>query len=181
MKYRKIQCLLLAAAGGMVEAFSLIRLDGVFSNVQAANLLLGALALVRGDWKRMFLCGVSVAAYIVGIILCRVISQRLHRRKWQIGSLILSEMALITAALTWERCAEAAVFLLALLCGSYYEDLCSHMEKLLGTTPKVKYGLIFAYGAGVLAGALLLPAGGGYVLAGAGIVQLFCWFLSTKV
>lgn len=181
MKCRKIQCLLLAAAGGIVEAFSLIRLDGVFSNVQTANLLLGALALSQGDWKRLFLCGVSVAAYIAGLMLCRVINQWPHRRKWKLGSLILTEMALIAAALTWERCAEAAVFLSAFLCGSYYEDLCSHMKKMLGTTPKVKYELAFAYGAGVLAGAVLLPAGGGYVLALAGIVQLFRWFFSEKV
>ena len=169
MKHGKIQYLLLAAAGGIVEAFSLMRLDGVFPNVQTANLLLCVLAFLQGNYTKASLFAISLAAYLLGSMLCSVIGERLYGRNGKVISFILAETILITAMLISELWKTAAVFLLAFLCGFCFEGLCIQMEKI---NLSKKHELVLAFTVGVLLGALLLPVSGSYVLIMAGVLLI---------
>lgn len=156
MKKKRLGILLSALAAGMIEAFSIMRLHGVFSCIQIGNILLGAVALANGRWAAAGNHLLSVAGFLVGSVLCGLLSAKPHGRRWLLGKGILTAAVLIFVVLLPENMDSVAVCLLALLCGSWFPDISPRED---GCVP------VIVFGVGVLLGAILVSCLGELVFA----------------
>ncbi len=71
--------IVLALAGGFMDAYSYICRGGVFANAQTGNILLIGVDLSKGMWHEAFTHAAPVAAFSIGIALSDIV--RVHMRK----------------------------------------------------------------------------------------------------
>lgn len=90
----------LAVAGGFLDAYTYICRGGVFANAQTGNIVLFSVHLMQMEWRRAIASAIPVIAFAVGIIVTetvkrrRVITGTVH---WRQGMLILEILILIIA------------------------------------------------------------------------------------
>lgn len=176
--------ILLAAAGGFMDAYSYIQRGGVFANAQTGNILLLGLSLSEGKFSSVIQYLFPILAFVIGIALSDVIHNKqlkcLHWRQVSIlsESLILAAVAFIP--LTMNFLANA---LISFSCGiqaesfrkvhgkgvattvctgnlkSGVENLCAYFQS--GNKHNLKssllyFSMIFFFIAGAIAGSLLI-------------------------
>lgn len=65
--------ILLAIVGGFLDAYTYICRGGVFANAQTGNIVLMAIHLTDGTWKKSFYYSIPILAFIFGILLSELI------------------------------------------------------------------------------------------------------------
>lgn len=88
--------MLLAAAGGVMDAYSYVDRGGVFATGQTGNFVLAAIRLLLKDYKGMGLAFVPIAAFWAGIFLARHFYYIYNREqvRWMSGVLLLAAAVL---------------------------------------------------------------------------------------
>lgn len=88
--------MLLAAAGGVMDAYSYVDRGGVFATGQTGNFVLAAIRLLLKDYKGMGLAFVPIAAFWAGIFLARHFYYIYNREqvRWMSGILLLEAAVL---------------------------------------------------------------------------------------
>jgi uncharacterized membrane protein YoaK (UPF0700 family) len=92
--------LILAAAGGGMDAYTYLARGKVFANAQTGNLVLLGVRAFEGEWARALCTLVPVCAFIAGILLTEAIKTRreaLRRLHWR-QLVLLIETAVLAAA-----------------------------------------------------------------------------------
>lgn len=70
--------IILAAAGGFMDAYSYMCRDGVFANAQTGNMLLGGINLAEQNWSMAMRYLFPVLAFAIGVSVADVV-----RNKWK--------------------------------------------------------------------------------------------------
>ncbi|WP_246578038.1 YoaK family protein [Clostridium psychrophilum] len=65
--------ILLAIAGGILDAYTFIGRGGVFSNAQTGNIVLLGIYVAKGQWVQAFLHIPPILAFIIGVIVVQAI------------------------------------------------------------------------------------------------------------
>lgn len=88
--------ILLAAAGGVMDAYSYVDRGGVFATGQTGNFVLAAIRLLLKDYRGMGLAFVPIAAFWAGIFLARHFYYIYNREqvRWMSGVLLLETAVL---------------------------------------------------------------------------------------
>ncbi|WP_367569304.1 YoaK family protein [Lacrimispora sp.] len=88
--------MLLAAAGGVMDAYSYVDRGGVFATGQTGNFVLAAIRLLLKDYRGMGLAFVPIAAFWAGIFLARHFYYIYNREqvRWMSGVLLLETAVL---------------------------------------------------------------------------------------
>ena len=76
---------LLIAVGGFYGAYTYCVRGGVFCNAQTANVVLLAMAIGQGSWKRALYLLIPISAYILGAFISEIIPKeikKLHFLRW---------------------------------------------------------------------------------------------------
>ncbi len=92
---------LLALAGGFLDAYSYICRGGVFANAQTGNIVLFSIHLMQTEWSRAAASAIPVAAFAAGIIVTETVRRRqtlIGLFHWRQGMLIL-EIVILAAAI----------------------------------------------------------------------------------
>lgn len=113
----------LALAGGLMDAYSYLYRGGVFANAQTGNILLLGLRQSEGDWAAAVRYFFPVAAFVAGIAAADGLRSRLPERLgWQLAAL-LTECAFLTAVACIPRALDPlANGLTSLACGIQVES-----------------------------------------------------------
>jgi len=116
---------LLAASGGLQDAYTYNVRDQVFANAQTGNILLCSVALSQGEWGVAVQYAFPVLAFGLGILMTFLIRQRFRNRTnrihWrQLG--VLAEILLLTlVAFLPQQANLLANSLISLACGFQVE------------------------------------------------------------
>ncbi len=95
---------LLAAAGGILDAYTYICRGGVFANAQTGNIVLVGIAAANRDARGMLTALMPVVAFIIGVFLTEIIHSK-HKKDdegpfhWRHNVLLMEIGLLIIAAL----------------------------------------------------------------------------------
>lgn len=98
---------LLAAAGGLLDAYTYLARGGVFANAQTGNIVLLGVRGVEGDWRGVVHYLLPILAFIAGVLAAEAIKhrlcgvQRIHWRQAAVALelLILAAVAFLPSAL----------------------------------------------------------------------------------
>lgn len=93
---------LLMGVGGFYGAFTYVLRGGVFCNAQTGNLLLLALALGEGNWRRALYLLLPISAYFLGAVVSEVIANPIKRFqliRWDTLFIIIEILAVIALGL----------------------------------------------------------------------------------
>ncbi|MGB8452414.1 MAG: YoaK family protein [Anaerocolumna sp.] len=89
--------ILLAIAGGFLDAYTYIGRDGVFANAQTGNIVLLGVYASQGKWAEALLHLPPIIAFIIGVLATEAIrakSAHLFSRDWKRAVLILEVIVL---------------------------------------------------------------------------------------
>ena len=67
---------LLALAGGYLDAYTYISRGGVFANAQTGNIVLMGINAVEGDYKKALYYVFPIVAFIIGVFLTELIKSK---------------------------------------------------------------------------------------------------------
>lgn len=95
---------ILAVAGGFLDAYTFICRGGVFANAQTGNIVLLGIGLSKGDWHGVRAAIAPIIAFIMGVFIAEIIKaifktdeeKALH---WRHGVLLIEILILIIAAM----------------------------------------------------------------------------------
>lgn len=92
---------LLALAGGIMDAYSYLVRDHVFANAQTGNMLLFGVNLAEGDWLMCLHYAVPVVCFAAGIALCHTIKivAREEHLHWRQLALVVEAVFLVVVGL----------------------------------------------------------------------------------
>jgi uncharacterized membrane protein YoaK (UPF0700 family) len=88
---------LLAIAGGFLDAYTYIGREGVFANAQTGNIVLVGVYAAQGNWGKALLHVPPILAFILGVLVTEGIkakSNRIFTKDWKRGVLILEVLVL---------------------------------------------------------------------------------------
>lgn len=123
--------IVLALAGGFMDAYSYMCRGQVFANAQTGNMLLFGVHLSQGEWREMFRYLCPVLAFACGIAIADYIRMRyknrrgIHWRQWTVAG---EAMILAAVALMGQQMNLTANCLTSLACGIQVESF----RKILG-------------------------------------------------
>ncbi len=89
--------ILLAIAGGFLDAYTYIGRDGVFANAQTGNIVLLGVYASQGKWAEALIHLPPIIAFIIGVLVTEVIkakSSHLFTKDWKRGVLVLEVIVL---------------------------------------------------------------------------------------
>ena len=123
---------LLALAGGFMDAYSYLYRDHVFANAQTGNLLLLGVHLSQGEWSAAVRYLVPVLAFVAGIALAdlfRLIRRGTERLHWRQVTVALEALVLLGVSFLPQELNLLANSLTSLACGIQVESF----RKIRGT------------------------------------------------
>lgn len=128
--------ILLALAGGTMDAYSYLVRDHVFANAQTGNMLLFGVNLAEGNWPMCLHYAASVACFAAGIALAHTIKLRATERHlhWRQLSLIIEAAILVGVAFVPEGKNLLANGLTSLACGIQVQSFRKFHGRALATT-----------------------------------------------
>ena len=123
---------LLALAGGFMDAYSYLCRDHVFANAQTGNLLLLGVHLSQGEWFAAVRYLVPVLAFVAGIALAdlfRLIRRGTEKLHWRQVTVALEALVLLGVSFLPQELNLLANSLTSLACGIQVESF----RKIWGT------------------------------------------------
>jgi len=90
--------LLLALAGGYLDAFTFIGRGGVFANAQTGNIVLLGIYAAQGRWMQAILVVPPIVAFVLGVVVAESLKNFASKgviRDWAQGVLLLEILVLI--------------------------------------------------------------------------------------
>ena len=93
---------LLAAAGGLLDAYTYLVRGGVFANAQTGNIVLLGVRAVEGDWPGAIHYLLPILAFVAGVLAAECIKARLRgavRVHWRQVTIMLELLLLAAVAL----------------------------------------------------------------------------------
>ena len=72
--------MLLAGAGGFLDAFTFVGYNGVFANAQTGNIVLLGVDAQAGHWEEALLHIPPIVAFVLGVALAQIMAQPAVRR-----------------------------------------------------------------------------------------------------
>ena len=116
---------LLAAAGGLLDAYTYLSRGGVFANAETGNMVLFGICLIQGQWRRAAGYLLPILAFALGVLAAEFIRE--HHRSgpryhWR-HTVLLAEIAVLCAVAFLPRGAwdPAANTLVAFVCALQVE------------------------------------------------------------
>ncbi len=90
--------MLLAVAGGFLDAYTYLIRGGVFANAQTGNIVMMGIHLMNGEWITALQYFIPIVSFAVGVLLVHFIRERMQvaRLHWRQAVLLL-EIALVLA------------------------------------------------------------------------------------
>lgn len=91
--------IMLALAGGFLDAYTYIERGGVFANAQTGNIVLLGINIAKGEWQRVLHYVVPILAFAVGILISEIVKSHLRESRhlhWR-QIIILAEIILLIA------------------------------------------------------------------------------------
>ena len=70
---------LLAAAGGILDAYTYLVRGGVFANAQTGNIVLLGVRLIQGQWPLVLHYLVPILAFAVGVVVAELVKHRFRK------------------------------------------------------------------------------------------------------
>ena len=86
---------LLAAAGGLIDAYTYVSRGGVFAFAQTANILLLAIRMVEGNFGVIAQYLVPIVCFSAGLFLCKILSRYVPVRDRERLIVLFAEVALL--------------------------------------------------------------------------------------
>lgn len=128
--------MILAVAGGCMDAYSYLFRDHVFANAQTGNMLLVGVNLVKGDMHEALKYLLPVAAFAIGIAVADVLHFRIKEKKlrWHQISAIIEAVILATVTFIPTELNGLANALTSLGCGMQLETFRRISESHVPTT-----------------------------------------------
>ncbi len=121
--------LVLAAAGGFLDAYTYIARGGVFANAQTGNLVLLGVRAFAGDLRALHYLA-PVLAFVLGVLACQAL-RAAHRRLRPVGwrqAVLIGEAALLAASVfapqSWNDAVNAGVSFACAMQVSAFRSLC---------------------------------------------------------
>ena len=128
--------ILLALAGGVMDAYSYLVRDHVFANAQTGNMLLFGVNLADGDWHKCVHYAVPVVCFALGIALChsiKIVSKEEHLH-WRQVALIIEAAFLVVVGFIPEGHSLWANGLTSFACGIQVQAFRKFHGRALATT-----------------------------------------------
>ena len=199
--------ILLAASGGLMDAYSCLFRGEVFANAQTGNVLLFSIHLSKGEWLpalhyafpiAAFLCGVALAVFLCHF--CR----RRERLHWRQICVLFEAVVLFSVAWIPQSANLLANSLISLACGIQVEafrkiedasvattmcigNLRSAMHSVVSYcleckdahkhTAGISSVIVIAFASGAVMGSILIRHFGAYAVCCGSIILLGCFFL----
>lgn len=117
--------IILAIAGGFMDAYSYMCRGGVFANAQTGNMLLFGINLCEGDWNKVFYYFSSVFSFGIGILIAEVVKYRLKDKDfihWRQISVLGEVIVLLCVSFIPQALNLMANCLTSLACGIQVES-----------------------------------------------------------
>ena len=70
---------LLAAAGGILDAYTYLVRGGVFANAQTGNIVLLGVRLIQGQWPLVLHYLIPILAFAVGVVVAELVKHRFRK------------------------------------------------------------------------------------------------------
>lgn len=128
--------IILALAGGLMDAYSYLQRDGVFANAQTGNILLLGVHLSSGEWMEAFRYLCPVLAFTAGIAVSDLIRAQHSGRQihWRQISVLMEALILIIVAFIPASMNLPANSLTSFACGIQVESFRKIQGKGIATT-----------------------------------------------
>lgn len=117
--------IILAMAGGFMDAYSYICRGGVFSNAQTGNMLLFGVHVSEGKWVMAFNYLLPVLAFAIGIAIADIVKITLQDRvniHWRQIAVVVEAIILVTVGFMPQSINIAANSIASLACGIQVES-----------------------------------------------------------
>ncbi len=117
--------IILALAGGFMDAYSYIARGGVFANAQTGNILLMGINIAEGNWMTAFNYLIPILAFTVGIICADSTQYKMTEKKllhWRQISVLLEALALMLVYFMPQSMNLFANSLISFACGIQVES-----------------------------------------------------------
>lgn len=115
--------ILLALAGGFMDAYTYLIRDHVFANAQTGNIVLLGIHLMNGEWQLALYYLVPIVSFIGGVVLVLAIRNRLQTRwlHWRQTVLALEILFMLVVAFLPQSCNMQANVLVSFTCAMQVE------------------------------------------------------------
>ena len=125
----------LAASGGLMDAYSYLYRDHVFANAQTGNILLFGVNLSEGNLGEAFRYFIPIISFIIGIALAESVRYRAGRRlHWRQVSVLIEAIILAGVAFIPTDYNTAANSLISFACGIQVESFRKIRGNAIATT-----------------------------------------------
>lgn len=116
--------ILLALAGGFMDAYSYICRGGVFANAQTGNILLIGVNLSEGNWETALRYVFPVIAFVIGVGIADIVRYQFNHRNslhWRQVAILIEVLVLIVVSFMPQEMNLIANSLTSLACGIQVE------------------------------------------------------------
>lgn len=116
---------LLAAAGGLLDAYTYLMRGGVFANAQTGNIVLLGVRAVEGDWPGVAHYLLPILAFVAGVLAAEAIKGRMRSVKaihWRQATVAVELLLLAVVAILPKRLDSLANIAVSFVCAVQVES-----------------------------------------------------------